>query len=221
MELDELKASWQQLDRRVQELTLINRRLLIDSSVRKARSLLAPLVAGAVAYMVIGALLAALSVKAMLVRPDSPGALVMGIATLAWGIVFIVGGAGRLLLARRVDFTRPVVAIQRSLASMQRWEAWSFHAMWVVTSLLAVAILFGLAIATAGDRFWEFWERAAGFFLPQLVFWLAAAVGPLLLYVWSRRRGGRVAAHMDRFLTNERIARARAAIDEVEEFARD
>jgi hypothetical protein len=39
--------------------------------------------------------------------------------------------------------------------------------------------------------------------------------------IWSRRRGGRVAAHMDRFLTNERIARARAAIDEVEEFARD
>ena len=36
MELDELKASWQSLDRRVDELIAINRRLLTET-VRRAR----------------------------------------------------------------------------------------------------------------------------------------------------------------------------------------
>ena len=35
MELDELKASWRRLDQQVQELTLVNRRLLIDAAIRK------------------------------------------------------------------------------------------------------------------------------------------------------------------------------------------
>jgi hypothetical protein len=61
MELDELKASWQRLDQRVQELTLINRRLMVDSSVRKARWRLAPLVMGAAAGALVGAFFAVLS----------------------------------------------------------------------------------------------------------------------------------------------------------------
>ena len=55
MELDELKASWQRLDRRVDELTAINRRLLTDTISRKARWRLVPVLVGAVLNMVIGA----------------------------------------------------------------------------------------------------------------------------------------------------------------------
>ena len=55
MELDELKASWQSLDRRVDELTAINRRLLTETISRKARWRLAPVLVGAVLNMIIGA----------------------------------------------------------------------------------------------------------------------------------------------------------------------
>jgi len=58
MELDELKASWQRLDQRVQELILINRRLMTDTVIRKVRWRLAPVVAGAIANIVIGAFFA-------------------------------------------------------------------------------------------------------------------------------------------------------------------
>jgi len=215
MELDELKASWQSLDRRVQELTAINRRLVKDNSVRKARWRLAPLVAGAVANVIIGAVFAVVSGAFWSAHLALPPVLIAGITTHAMGLVFIVSGVGRLALLYRIDFTRPVLEIQRSMASLQRWEAWMFHVAWVVTGLLTVAIPTAFAVSMAGVRFWE---RMPGYFLANLLVWLAVALAPPLIYTWSRRRNGRFAARMDAFLTSHSIVRARAAIDEIDEF---
>ena len=221
MELDELKASWQRLDHRVKELTAINRRLMIDNTVRKARWRLAPWIAGAVANVGLGLFFAVASANYWSTRLDSPAALIGGIATTALGILFIVIGVGRLALARQLDFTRPVLEIQRSLASMQRWEAWSFHAAWVGICLLMIAFMFAIPIAVVGPgRFWDYWLRVPAYFLINLLLWLAAALVPLLLYYGSRRLTGRIAARMDAFLTSHSIARARSTIDEIDEFAR-
>jgi hypothetical protein len=221
MELDELKASWQRLDHRVQELTAINRRLMMDNTVRKARWRLAPWIAGAVANVGFGLFFAVASANFWSSHLDSPAALIGGIATHVLSILFIVIGVGRLALARQVDFTRPVLEIQRSLASMQKWEAWSFHAAWLGICLLMVAFMFAFAVGLAGLGFWHWdWERIPGYFFFNLLLWLVAAVGPLLLYFWSRRRNGRFAARMDAFLTSHSIARARATLDELDEFAR-
>lgn len=216
MELDELKASWQGLDRRVQELTAINRRLVMDTVVRKARWRLAPVVAGAVANVIIGAFFAIVAGSFWTSHLDSLPVLVGGIALHALSIVLIVIGVGRLALAGGIDFTRPVLQIQRSLASLQRWEAWSFHAMWAGCCLLLVAVVIAIAIAALGGNFWE---RAPGYLIANLLVWIALAFAPLLLHLWARRHHGRLAARMDAFLTNHSIARARATIDEIDEFA--
>ena len=221
MELDELKASWQRLDHRVQELTAINRRLMIDNTIRKARWRLAPWFAGAVANVGLGLFFAVASANYWSAHLDSPAALIGGIATTALSILFIVIGVGRLALDRQVDFTRPVLEIQRSLASMQRWEAWSFHAAWVGICLLMIAFMFAIPIAVVGlGRFWDYWQRVPAYFLINLLLWLAAALVPLLLYFGSRRHNGRIAARMDAFLTSHSVSRARATIDEIDEFAR-
>jgi hypothetical protein len=217
MELDELKASWQRLDQRVQELTLINRRLLIDTDVRKARWRLAPLVMGAGAGAFIGAFFAVLSAVFISDHLDSRPALIAGGFLLVMSLAFFVVHAGRLSLALRIGFTRPVLEIQRSLASLQRWEAWSFHAVWVICCVLPLGIMIGAAIAMKGATIWE---RAPGYLLANLLVWLVIGVGPLLLYVWSRRRHGKLAARMDAFLMSHSIKSARAAIAEIDEFAR-
>jgi hypothetical protein len=217
MELDELKASWQRLDRRVQELTAINRRLVFDTVIRKARWRLAPVIAGAVANVIIGAFFAVTSGAFWTAHLDSPPVLVSGIAMHLLGIMFIVIGIGRLALARRVDFARPVLEIQRSLASLQQWEAWSFHAAWAGCCAIPLAIAISITMAALGANFRE---RASGYLLVNLVVWVAVAAAPLLLYVVSRRRGGKFAARMDAFLTSHSISRARALIDEIDEFAR-
>jgi hypothetical protein len=217
MELDELKASWQRLDQRVQKLTLINRKLTIDTAVRKARWRLAPLVMGAAAGAFIGAFFAVLSAVFISDHLGWRPALIAGGFLLVMSLAFFVVHAGRLNLALRIDFTRPVLEIQRSLASLQRWEAWSFHAVWVTCCVLPLGIMIGAAIAMKGAMIWE---RASGYLLANMLVWLVIGVGPLLLYVWSRRRQGKLAARMDAFLMSHSISSARAAIDEIDEFAR-
>jgi hypothetical protein len=217
MELDDLKASWQKLERRVEELTAINRRLMTDTIIRKARWKLAPVIAGAVANIVLGAFFAVVSASIWSSHLDAPPALFGGLALHAMSILFIVIGVGRLALARRIEFTRPVLEIQRSLASLQKWEAWSFHAAWVGCCLLFLAVVVAIAMSTMGMRFWE---RAPGYLLANMLVWLAIGLAPPLLHAWSRRHHGRLAARMDAFLTSHSIARARALIDEIDEFAK-
>jgi hypothetical protein len=216
MELDELKASWQRLDQRVQVLTAINRRLLIDTVVRKARWRLAPVVLGAAANVVLGAIVAVASAAFWSAHLDSPPVLIAGIALHAMGIIFIVIGVGRLELARRIDFSRPVLEIQRSLAALQKWEAWSFHAVWVGCWLLPIAIVIAVAVATMGP---SFWQRPPGYLLVNLLIWTVFGLAPVLLHIWARRRNGKLAGRIDAFLTSHSIRRARAAIDEIDEYA--
>jgi hypothetical protein len=217
MELDELKASWRRLDQQVQELTLINRRLLIDAAIRKARWRLAPLVTGAAVGAFIGAFFAVLAAVYVFDHLGSPLALFAGGTLLVMSLAFFVMHAGRLNLARRIDYSRPVLEIQRSLASLQRWEAWSFQAVWVSCCVLPLTALNGAVITLAGEALWE---GAPVYLLVNALVWLVLGLGPLVLYHASRRRKGKLAARMNVFLGSQTIASARAAIEEVDEFAR-
>lgn len=218
MELDELKSSWQRLDQRVQELTAINRRLMLDAAIRRARWRLAPLLAGAVGKVLIGAFFALASASFIATHRDALVALIPAAVLHVTSLAYLVVGVGRLVLARRIDFSRPVLEIQRSLAAMQKWEAWSFIAMWVGSSLLPFAMLVGIVIATHGI---SSLARMPSAVLINSIVWIAVGVAPLLIYLVSRRRRGRFAARVDAFLTSHSIAQARATIAEIEDFAQN
>lgn len=216
MELDELKASWQRLDRRVQELTVINRRLSLDAAIRKARWRLAPLLASAAANVLIGAFFAVASASFIGAHRDALVALIPAVVLLATSLAYLVVGAGRLTLALRIDFSGPVLEIQRSLAAMQKWEAWSFFAMWTGCSLLPLAMLFAIIIATQGVASWK---QMPGVFVANAIVWIAAGVVPLLAYLVSHRRRGKFAARVEAFLTSHSVAQAKATLAEIDEFA--
>jgi hypothetical protein len=217
MELDELKASWRRLDQQVQELTLINRRLMTDAAIRKARWRLAPLVTGAAVGAFVGAFFAVLSAVYLFDHLGSPLALLAGGTLLVMSLAFFVMHAGLLNLARRIDYSRPVLEIQRSLASLQRWEARSFQAVWISCCVLPLTALNGAVLFLAGGTLWE---GARVYLLVNALVWLLLGLGPLLLYHLSRRRKGKLAARMNVFLGSQTIASARAAIEEIDEFAR-
>jgi len=196
---------------------MINRRLVTDTLIRKARWRLVPLIAGAVANILIGAIFAVVAGSFWSAHLHLPPVLVFGIALHVLGIVFIVIGVGRLALVRQIDLALPVLEIQRSLASLQRWESWSFHAAWVGVNLVAAAIPVAFVIAMKGAGSWQ---PPTGYLLANGFVWLAIAVAPPLMYVVSRRRKGKLAARMDAFLSNHSIARIRQTIDEIDEFGR-
>ena len=126
-------------------------------------------------------------------------------------------GAVRLALVLRVDYTQPVLEIQRSLAKLQQWEARSFFAAWLGSwVVVCAAILIAVAVLAGVDL----WRIAPAYVILSLAVSLAGGVLPLLLHRWARRRGGRLAAWFDAFLLNRNIARASAAVAELDDFAR-
>lgn len=214
MELDELKASWQGLDRRVEERIL--RRLLTETITRKARWRLAPVLVGAVLNIIIGAWFALVWGAFWSGHLATPAVAIAGIALHLASIGLLVIGAVRLVLVMRIDYTQPVLAIQRSLASLQEFEARSFHAVWFACWVLVPAAMVAIVMGFAGI---DLWERASGYILANFLVCLAGGLAPPLLHYWARRRRGRLAAWMDAFLLSHSIARAKATIAEIDEFA--
>ena len=217
MELDELKASWQSLDRRVDAAHR-------DQSPAADRDDLAQgaLATGAgtgrrgaehdhrrVFALVWG--------KFWSAHLAIPAVAVAGIALHLASIGLIVIGVVRLVLVLRINYTQPVLTIQRSLATLQEFEARSFHAVWFACWVLVPAALVAIVMGFAGV---DLWERASGFILANFVVCLAGGLAPPLLHYWARRHPGRLAAWMDAFLLSHSIARAKAAIAEIDEFAR-
>ena len=217
MELDELKAAWQQLDRRVSVLTSINGKLLTETLVRKARWRLVPVLIGAVLNILIGGFFAVAWGRFWAAHLATPVIAAAGIALHAVSIALIVIGVVRLALALRIDYTKPVLEIQRSLAALQAFEVHSFHAMWFGCSMIPVSLV-AMIMGFAGV---ELWERIPGYIVANFAICFVIGLAPWLLHRWARRRGGRLAAWMDDFLLNRSIARARETISEIDEFVRN
>jgi hypothetical protein len=216
MELDELKVAWQHLNRRVDELTAINRRLLSDRLTRKARWRLAPVLIGAVLNILIGVFFAVTWGRFWTSQLANPVVAGAGIALHLASIGLIVIGAVRLGLLGRIDFTQPVVAIQRALAKLQEFEARSFHAVWFACCVLLPAAVLALVMGFAGVNLWEL---ASGYLLSNFAVCLAIGLAPPLLHFWARRRNGRLATRIDDFLVSYSIARAKVTLSEIDEFA--
>jgi hypothetical protein len=217
MELDELKVCWQGLDRRVEALTAINRRLLIETVARKARWRLAPVVIGAALNITIGACFAVAWGRFWAANLAAPMVAAAGIALHAVSILLVIIGAVRLYLALRIDYSKPVLAIQRSLAALQEFEAHSFHAMWFGCCMVPVA----LVVMIMGFAGVDFRQAVSGYLVANLTICFAVGLAPWLLHRWARRRGGRLAIWMDDFLLNRSVARARETIAEIDEFVRN
>jgi hypothetical protein len=218
MELDELKASWQSLDRRVSQLHALNLALLTDVQRRKARWRLLPVFVGALCSIGVGGWLVSVFARFWLAHLDTPSAVIAGLALHAGSIGLVIVGVMQLLIVTRVNFAQPVLTIQRYLALLQTWEARSFHWAWLACWLLWPALLVAGAMAMAGV---DLWARAPGVVLVNIGAGVGGALLSVMFHRLARRPGGRVGQWVDSVLTNQSIKRAKAALDEIDRFARE
>jgi len=218
MELDDLKASWQSLDRRVSELAAINRRLVTEVQTRKARWRLLPALVGALVNIAGGGWLAAVCARFWIAHLDTASSVVAGMALQAASVGFVIAGVVQLLLIMRINFARPVVIIQRYLALLQAWELRAFHWSWLGAWLLVPALLVAAAMGLAGV---DVWTRSPGAVLGAAVIGSGGALLSLGFHRWTHRPGGKLGLWLDRLLTSGSIEHSRAAIDEIDRFAGD
>ena len=218
MELDELKASWQALDRRVTEISAVNARLVNEAQTRKARWRLLPLFLNALFGLIGGGIFAGIFARFWIAHWTTTSLVVSGMLLHAMSVGVVIASVMQILIIARINYAQPVVTIQRYLALLRAWSLRSFRWTWMGMFLLWPALLIVIVQSTTNINLWI---NARNFVINSMI---CGAVGALIswgFYHWSHRPGWRIGAALDRIVTGSSLERAQAAIDEIEQFARE
>ncbi|HEV7609076.1 MAG TPA: hypothetical protein VGO61_17165 [Steroidobacteraceae bacterium] len=218
MELDELKRQWQELDRKLERSLSLNLRLLTESRARRTKRWLLPILLMQPLQFAIGLALTAYFARFWFAHLGTPSLFVSGMVVHAMCVALMIDAVMRVLIIVRINYAAPVVTIQRYLALLRRREIHSFKWTWMLTFLAAPAMLVVGAKVVAGV---DLWAVAPAAVIDTAI---GGAIGAGLSYAfdrWAQRGRGRVSALMDRIYVGYSIARAQAALDEIDEFVRE
>jgi hypothetical protein len=219
MQFDDMKSAWQTLDRRLEQQHALSLQLFRGSRSEQARSRLRPLLWGQVAQIVYGALMILLGVSVWSSHPDVQHLLISGIIVHAYGVTSIVLAGITLGMIHRLDYSRPVLAIQTQLAQLRSFHVRSGMILglsWWLFWIPFVACLFA-------------WLAGVDFFANMGVVIgccaLAGLVGLLAtwgVHRWAQRSGhGRLLKAMDDTMTGRSLRRAQAVVDEIRRFEQE
>jgi serine/threonine-protein kinase len=216
MELDDLKREWQALDRKLDRSIALNTRLLVEDRARRSKRHLLWWLIWQPLQLLTGIALAFYLGAFWSRNLGSPAVLLSGVCLHALSIAFALDAVVRMWMIGRISYTAPVVTIQRHLAELRRWEVRSFKVFWLLFWLASPALLIVVVKAFTGIDLWERW--------PYGVTWTAIGglAGAAVSYLFDRLiRGSRLAAGLESLYAGDPIARAQAALNEVEAFVRE
>lgn len=217
MELDDLKATFQNLNASLERQNALNLALLRESRKEKARHGLRPLVWGQAIQMGLGLLLALVSAGFWTTHRQVPHLLLTGLILHAYGVAMILFGACMQVLLHRVDFGAPVLEIQKRLARLRRFYVvgglWIGLPWWLLWLPFLAMVFMGLFGA-------DLWVNAPGMFTGGL----AIGVGGLLLtfvfHRWAQGRPG-LTKKLEASAAGTSLNRAQALLDELAGFEAD
>jgi hypothetical protein len=218
MELDELKQQWQALDRKLDRSLALNARIFTETRTRSSKRRLLPLLLLQPLQAAFGVVLLVFFARFWSSNLDSPVLAASGMVLHALSVGLIIDAVVRIVLIVRINYASPVVTIQRHLALLRRWEVRSFNWAWVACWLATPAMLLVAVNLVTGLNLWTVWPSAV---ISSAAGGVAGAAASIAFRLWARRSKGRLGAAMDRFYVGHSIARAQAALDEIDEFAQE
>lgn len=208
MELDDLKSAWQSLDRR---LALDHALRLDELRERKsghARSSLRPLFWGQIAQILFGIVVLMLGVSTWVHHRDTTALFVSGVVLHVYGVLTIIAAGQTLHLIRCIDYSAPVLDIQRRLLRLRRWYVGAGMAIGLSWALLWIPFLTCLTKV-------DIWAHAPSVIWIGGGIGLAILIGVVVLEAWLRRPGRE---HLARAASDSAagrsIVRAQALIDD-------
>jgi hypothetical protein len=220
MELDELKAAWTNLDRRLQQSHAISLQLFKDGRLKKLRGSLRPLFWGKIVQMLLGLAFLALAVSFWPHHRDIPHLLVSGLIVHVYGVLLIVMGGITLGMISGVngDYSAPVLEIQQRLAKVRR-----FYILGGIIVGLPWALLWmPLLVVLAGLAGVDLWKHAPS------MFWIGGSIGVAILLAtwwfhrWSRNpKRARLAQAMEDSVTGGSLLKAQRILDEIARFEKE
>lgn len=218
MELDELKQAWRTLGRQMERQEAIGLALLRDRKLGRARSSLRPLFWGQVVQMLFGLCFILLGVACWTQHRDLPHLLLAGIVVHAYGVVAILMAGGTIGLISRIDYSAPVLSIQKRLAALRRFYLLNGMAVGLPWWLLYVPVL--MALAALGGR--DLYPDAAGWVWISLAIGIIGLLGTWAFHRWSRSPArAALGRRLDEGAAGGSIRRLQATLDEIDRFERE
>ncbi|MFZ2236675.1 MAG: serine/threonine protein kinase [Dokdonella sp.] len=219
MDIDELKAAWQTLDRRLDQQNRINLLQYTEQRVTNAKSRLRPLYWGQLLQLVSGVVMLALGVSVWSSHRDVLSLLLSGLIVHVYGVAMIIFAGITLGMISAINNSTPVVEIQKRLARLRTFYIRGGMAIGLAWWLLWIPFV----ITFFNWRFGiNLYERA-----PSMVA-ISVAVGVLGLFAtWLFHRWAhspqrpRLARFLDNSMTGSSLRSAREELDLLNEFERD
>ena len=216
MELDELKVTWQALDRKLQQSNAIQLQLFKDGRLKGMRSSLRPLFWGQVVQLLFGIPFLALAVLLWSSGHDLPAHVIAaGIVVHAYGVAVIAFSGMMLGLILGLDYSAPVLGIQKQLAHLRRVYVINGMVAGLPWWFLWVPVLMVLTGLGGGDLY----------AMAPSVVWIGLGIGAAGLLAtwwfhrWSRSpQRPRLAKAMEDSVTGGSLRKVQAILREIAQF---
>jgi serine/threonine-protein kinase len=144
MELDELKATWQALDRKLQQSNAIQLQLFKDGRMKNMRAGLRPLFWGQIVQILFGIATILIGITFWSQHRDVTHLFWNGLILHVYGVITIIAAGMTLGKIRSIDYAAPVLSIQKQLASVRRTYVGSGivvgYAWWLLWIPFAVVV---------------------------------------------------------------------------------
>jgi hypothetical protein len=214
MELDDMKLAWQTLDRRLELRNALDLDLYKERKFDKLKSGLRPLVFGQIVQMALGILMTVLFAPFWVQHMATPHLLVYGLSLHLYGMMMMFAAARDLHLIRGIDYSSPVLDIQKRIAELRAWH-----------------LRVGPYFAVTGCFMWTpivlvvFYWLGADIWLhsPQFVYWLIASsvvcVAVTYGFIrWARSSRSKFARSLEDSAAGKSVTRAQAVLAEIAQF---
>ncbi|MEI2428802.1 serine/threonine protein kinase [Lysobacter yananisis] len=219
MELDELKQAWQALGDKLDRQHRMERLRLREERGRRMRSGLRPLVWGQALQMAAGVLLTIWGAAFWSAHAHSAHLLAFGLALHLYGIALVVCGAWVQSCVAGIDYTAPVLALQRRLAALRRAYVRGGLAVGLAWWLLWMPALAAILMSLFGV---DLYRNAPSMFVYGGAVGVAGLLASAWFLRWSRDPARpRLRRAVDDGVAGASVRRAEAVLEEIERFERE
>ncbi|MEO6172387.1 MAG: serine/threonine protein kinase [Arenimonas sp.] len=214
MELDELKIAWQNLDRRLEAHMAMNQQELLKEKISKSHRKLSTLKWGQAIQMIAGSVIALMAIAFWNANQNIPHLFYAGLSLHIYGVALIIFGGVMQGLMSRIDYSAPVLEIQKQLAKTRRVYVivssslgLIWWLLWIPLMMLFFAWAFGADIYT----------NAPGMILSWLATGVAGLLGSLGFMLWASKRPG-LSEKLERSAAGNSLNQAQKFLDEIAQF---
>lgn len=220
MELDDFKSAWQTLDQRLGQQHALNLQLFRDTRLDKLRRGLRPLKWGQIVQILIGIAGSLLFAPFWITHLHEPGLLISGLIMHLYCIALIVFGAVILKQIARIDYSAPVLTIQRQLLRLRHiyavYGALIIGLAWWFLYIPLIIVLVNMASGV------NMIHTAPSFIYISVAIGIVGLLAFGWFYRWSHRpERARLGRMIDDGMAGGSIRRAQRALDEFARFEQE